>query len=301
MLNALGRDLQEIPQAELILIRDRRLAPVDFAATVVPVQTDDYFSVLEELLVRCDAFIPIAPETNGELLRLCQLSERKACTLLSSGSSAVSIASSKLLTVKALQQAGIRCVETRLWEQEMSAEDIPFSFPIILKPDDGIGCEGQYIIETPQQLARLTAERINNRSVWLSDSSQGMARYVVQPYLSGQAASLSVVYHPSQAHLLSANIQCIERKESTILLRGCKANELDRDGLYLEQLSQDISYAIPGLAGYVGIDFLVHRGSLSVLEINPRLTLSYIGLSDAININPAKLIFSLAQQITPAS
>ena len=35
--------------------------------------------------------------------------------------------------------------------------------------------------------------------------------------------------------------------------------------------------AVPGLRGYVGVDG-IWGGSLTVLEINPRLTLTYAGL-----------------------
>lgn len=296
MLHALAWDLQNIAQTELRLIRDCRLQPVDFPATVTLLQAgDDYLAVLEEELNSCDAFLPIAPETNATLLCLCQLAERKDCVLLGSASHAVAVTASKLRTADTLRQAGVRCIETVPWEKEMSVHDIPCAFPVILKPDDGIGCEGQRIVETPRQLMQLVDADDSLHMSELYAPLQDTPRYVVQPYLPGQAASLSIVYHPRQAHLLAANIQRITRRAGTVSLHHCEINQLDRDGLHLEQMVQDVYSAVPGLAGYVGIDFLLYQEAPLILEINPRLTLSYIGLSAAIKANPAALILSLMQ------
>ena len=291
MLNALGRDLQKIPQIDLVVLRNQRLSQLNFDATVVPVQFgDDYQGILRSLLSQCDAFIPIAPETDCVLEQLCCLSERVGCQLLSSNSAIVAVTSSKLQTTKILQQAGIASIKTVPYRQAMPIEGSLSALPIILKPDDGVGCQGQYIIDTAEQLTCLPLEI----EAQLTQSSK-TGYYVAQPYLLGQAASLSVMYCSSETRLLAANIQCIEREGNALSLRGCEINALNREGLHLEQLVRDIHCAMPGLVGYVGIDFLVHRGKTIVLEINPRLTRSYVGLADITGVNPAELIVSLAR------
>ena len=54
---------------------------------------------------------------------------------------------------------------------------------------------------------------------------------------------------------------------------------------------------MPGLWGYAGVDLIVSDQGPVVLEVNPRLTTSYAGLSQALNMNVAEKI--LALQYTP--
>ena len=49
---------------------------------------------------------------------------------------------------------------------------------------------------------------------------------------------------------------------------------------------------LPDALGYVGVDVIIDKENdkIYVLEINPRLTTSYVGLADALALNPAKLL-----------
>jgi predicted ATP-grasp superfamily ATP-dependent carboligase len=58
-------------------------------------------------------------------------------------------------------------------------------------------------------------------------------------------------------------------------------------------LAQKIAQAMPDLAGYVGVDLIVHQGEYFVLEVNPRLTTSYIALHQACGCNPAQMLLDL--------
>ena len=50
--------------------------------------------------------------------------------------------------------------------------------------------------------------------------------------------------------------------------------------------------AVSGLKGYVGVDIILTDKEPIIIEINPRLTVSYIGLRKAMNFNPAEAIIS---------
>ena len=58
-------------------------------------------------------------------------------------------------------------------------------------------------------------------------------------------------------------------------------------GVDFAGLGGAIAAAIPGLAGYVGVDFVLTPAGPVVLEVNPRLTSSYCGLSRALGRNVA--------------
>ena len=56
----------------------------------------------------------------------------------------------------------------------------------------------------------------------------------------------------------------------------------------LRAWAQALADAIPGLGGYVGVDLVWHaqRGPV-LIEVNPRVTMSYVGLSAALGRNLA--------------
>ena len=60
-------------------------------------------------------------------------------------------------------------------------------------------------------------------------------------------------------------------------------------------MAQSVCRAIPGLWGYVGVDLIMTEEGPVVLEVNPRLTTSYVGLSQSIGINLASLMLQLAE------
>jgi predicted ATP-grasp superfamily ATP-dependent carboligase len=53
-----------------------------------------------------------------------------------------------------------------------------------------------------------------------------------------------------------------------------------------------IASALPELWGYVGID-LIENTQTWVLEINPRLTTSFVGIYDALGINIVEAVLQL--------
>jgi len=58
-------------------------------------------------------------------------------------------------------------------------------------------------------------------------------------------------------------------------------------------VAAQIAAALPDLWGHVGADLVETRKGPVVIEINPRLTTSYVGLRDALGINPAGLVLHL--------
>ena len=61
----------------------------------------------------------------------------------------------------------------------------------------------------------------------------------------------------------------------------------------LAPVAARIAKAFPGLWGYVGIDLIDSPAGPLVLEINPRLTTSYVGLAAAIGGNPAGMVLAM--------
>jgi len=64
-------------------------------------------------------------------------------------------------------------------------------------------------------------------------------------------------------------------------------------GRMLGTLAQRVTQALPGLRGFVGIDVVWHpsRGPV-VIEVNPRLTVAYAGLSEALGGNLSRRLLA---------
>jgi predicted ATP-grasp superfamily ATP-dependent carboligase len=60
-------------------------------------------------------------------------------------------------------------------------------------------------------------------------------------------------------------------------------------------LLDTVASAVPELWGYAGVDLLRTPTGLRVMEINPRLTTSYAGLSRSLGVNVARMTLDLLE------
>jgi hypothetical protein len=58
------------------------------------------------------------------------------------------------------------------------------------------------------------------------------------------------------------------------------------------EVAKRVVKSISGLQGYVGVDFILTKEGAVVIEVNPRLTTSYVGLRRVVNFNPAQAVAS---------
>jgi len=273
MRDAVLHDLSMLPGISTLCTWDARLPEPSHAHQAVRVG-GDVWSLWKQCIADADAVLPIAPETGNILLTLTDLIEASGRTLIGCGVEGVALTSSKLTTCNALQAADMDVVPT--WEAA--------SFPAglfgryVVKPDDGAGCGGTMIFSCQDDLME-----------WLAENKTG---YVAQPYLEGVPASLCMLCRDGQAWLLSCNRQNVTEESATFVYKGSVLNGVANWDAF-ERLARDISRAIPSLAGYIGVDVIIHETGISVLEINPRLTTSYAGLHEAMGCNPAELLLDL--------
>lgn len=276
MLTSLLADLTACDVIEHIdILRDSRLATISQdKVTCLPVNLD-FIRTFAGCCDSVDAVLPIAPETGRALLRLTQLVEEKNRQLLSSHSTAVTLAGSKRQTIDRLSRQGLAVIPAYGLQQ---AHDSRYRNWVI-KPDDGIGGEGCHLLNAlPQRLA---------------DNE------LLQPHVEGRAASLTLLCSTGQARLIAVNEQYIELDEQGCRLRGVHVNGLlpqlsEQQLNELQALASAIAAAIPGLWGWVGVDFIYNESGAQLIEINPRLTTAYSGLRDSLQQNPAVWLLELA-------
>jgi predicted ATP-grasp superfamily ATP-dependent carboligase len=280
MLQTLIVELKCLDDIQLCVPLDERCARSDMLSQseIVTVSAAcDIFALLRDLLTEADLFWPIAPESNGILQSLAELAIAANVEVLLSNSAALAVCANKYATYQALKKCAIPLVETRLLDQWVDG----LGDNIVIKIADGVGCLDSLQIDA-KQLPAAIAE--------LNDPQS----YVLQPYIHGQAASLSCLFKHGQAWLICYNHQQIVLENGRFSLQGCLVN-MPTDKLdFYRNLVNEIAEAMPGLWGYVGIDVIENAelGPL-VLEINPRLTSSYVGIQQATGINVAEQVLRL--------
>lgn len=285
MLRALLNDLAGNLGVKPVILRDSRLRiPANIHRCHYIRDLDEFCRRWFACLDYVDAVLPIAPESDGLLAEIQDRVLRAGKRLLGCNPETTRIAASKILTHKYLTAAGLATAPT-VWLKDWQSGTFKEG-PLICKPGDGAGCHQVLYFENAAAL-----------NTWKQQSLQyAWENLIVQPYLQGIAASLCLLCADAEARLLSRNHQLIQIKEGALQLTGITVNALkdpEVDYSVLQAIADTIARTLPGLWGFVGVDLVFSQGQPIVLEINPRLTTSYIGLRKAFGENPATWLLVL--------
>ena len=284
MVTTLIDDCIELEHVELTAVCDWRLKHYVQSleklgvSTVIASSNDNWRTLLHRGMTQCDLVWPIAPETEGVLETVCNLARSSGTAAIMSSIDSIAICSSKLRTCGVLNEANIAVVPT----VDLNGIDQIGHGIWVLKPDDGVGGEQTCIISNMEDIAAWV-DRFENKN------------WILQPFIDGEPLSLSVLMARGKAQLLSINRQHIDCSTGEIRFTGCTVGAYHDETGRLQELCTNIAQKLPGLWGYIGIDLIKTNEGLVVLEINPRLTTSYAGLSQSLKINPSEWILTLWQ------
>lgn len=290
MRDALLKELAELEDIELSCSCDMRVQAPSVGHVTMVYEDMDVWQAWDELIKLTDAVIVIAPETSGTLLRLTDMVIEQDKLLLGCPSSVVKLTTSKQATYHVLKSAGISAVPSYFAQEWLSADAYTQSEYWVIKPDDGVGCEGIINLSDKKHIV-----------TWLKQGGREHT-HIVQPLCAGEAASLSMLCRNGEAWLLSCNRQKVDYISGRFRYQGSVLNDFSQYWKQFEALAQKIAHALPDLNGYVGVDLMVGEGDspeLTVLEINPRLTTSYVGLHEATGLNVASELLKLMQDNGP--
>jgi len=214
-----------------------------------------------------DAVWLVAPETGGLLLQFAQ--QVPAGRWLGCDAAAIRLASSKRATLVRLAALGL--------STPLAFEGLTPRW--VVKPDDGAGAVATTVYRS------LAAARNAQRAA-------GEGVMTLEPWVDGHPMSLSVLCRDGNAELLSINRQRIELTgDGRLSYAGVDVDRVPRDGpagAALAKVAAQVARAMPGLRGFVGIDLVWHaRQGPVVIEVNPRVTCAYAGLSARLGRNLA--------------
>jgi tyramine---L-glutamate ligase len=283
MVTALACDFQAIPGTEVVVLRDARLPdwPVVAATTIIIHNAQQERDAFAELAHQCDAMVIIAPEQNRALLERTRWAESVGARLLCPDSEFVAIAGDKNQTAGLLSRHGVP-VPTGIAFQPGTPLPSGFLYPAVLKPAEGAGSVGVQRLDGP---ASPYDPRLLGSSARL------------ETWCPGIPASVAALCGPDGLQTLPPCLQRLSEDGSFKYLGGSAPIEASL-AQRATRLAQAALACMPATQGYVGIDLVLgaaEDGSADVVvEINPRLTTSYVGLRQLLKTNLAAAMIEAA-------
>jgi predicted ATP-grasp superfamily ATP-dependent carboligase len=283
MVSAMAADLSRIPGVELFVTRDARLPDhaIPHGTPIVISSAADEQTQLAAWATRVDGVLLIAPEYGRRLQERAEWTERAGGRLLSPDAAFIELATHKTRAAEHLARHGVPVPSAVLLQ---AGDPVPdeFPFPAVFKPDDGVGC-----LETHFASAR-------DEVAGIRELLPGTCR--VEAFCAGQAASVIGMCGPRRRVLLPPCFQHISVNGHFQYLGG--AYPLPRPLMYRAcHLARRAFEALPVTSGCVGLDLVLGddpEGAQDVvIEVNPRLTTSYLGLRQATSGNLAAAMLAI--------
>lgn len=269
---------------QLIPGLNRKTLPADEVCRALPGEHEEIFL---SLLKQCDAVLVIAPETDDILSRLTEQAEIEGIPLLGSSSSAAATAGNKAVCSRLFDLAGLPAPGTRIVTFSAAPQVArQMGLPLVLKPLDGAGSEGVCLVNDFSDLPEILR---------LVRQSTSQEQILLQSLAIGIPASVSLLIAEGRCLPVSLNLQLIEAG-SPFKYLGSQVPFVHPARERALELACSAAGLIPGLRGYVGIDMVLADDAVQLIEINPRLTTSYIGLRQVARVNMAQAIWDASQQ-----
>ncbi|MBI4520662.1 MAG: ATP-grasp domain-containing protein [Gemmatimonadetes bacterium] len=300
MLAALLADLAATGHHELVTTADSRFPLRVPSGVQVVTLPPSGAARLDDLIASVDGVWLVAPETGRCLERLAARVERQGRALLGSGAAAIRRASDKAALPVLLARHSVAHPKTRVvgpgsdWRAAARA----LGYPLVVKPARGAGCRGVRLARDERELSTALTPGLDG-----GDGRRGTegGRLLLQRYVPGVAASVTLVADGRRAAVLAVNAQWVRPGPRAFSYRG-GTTPLDHPlACQAADAAARAVEACPGLRGLVGVDLVLTPSTAIVIEINPRLTMAYIGLRASLDENVAALALRACAGVLPAA
>ena len=246
------------------------------AARVRRVAAGRELDMLVAASTAADAVLIVAPETDGILAARVATVRAAGAHMLAPAQAFIEIASDKQATTQALAAAGVPVPAGRALA---AGEPWPDAFihPAVRKAQDGTGGDGFVVVDrnAPEPPPARRATRI-------------------EAFVAGTAVGVSCLCGPRGIHPLPPLRQVFTTTDSQVAYAGgepltdqamaTRAQALAR--LAIEAVARAAGGSAPA-AGWIGVDMILGERSDGrgdrVLEINPRVTTSFVGYASGLS------------------
>jgi predicted ATP-grasp superfamily ATP-dependent carboligase len=233
-------------------------------------------------LARHEYTLVIAPEFDDHLGHISQAVLDHGGQLLGSAPDAIRLIADKWAMAKFWGVHGVAHPHTGVID---SAEPPRFAPPWVIKPRHGAGSQATFLVnKTAEWEPALHAAR----QEWPRGD------LIWQTSIAGQAASIGLLIGPEQTIPLLPARQHLSQDGRLRYEGGSLPLAKPLFGRVIRAAREAVA-GIKGLAGYIGVDLVLGDDGDCVIEINPRLTTSYLGLRQLCERNLAELMFRVVR------
>jgi predicted ATP-grasp superfamily ATP-dependent carboligase len=286
MLAAVLEDFQHVPGVDAFTVREAQ----------------DEETAFREAARRADWSLIIAPEFHDVLLTRCRWVLEVGAKLLGPSPEAVELCGDKLALYRHWDRHGVRTPETRPADESI-VETWPG--PTVRKPRFGAGSQDTYMLAASPPLnpplppPRRGGKGGGERREPDRPARSAVGAFIEQPYIAGLPASIAFLIGSKQTIAMPPAEQRLSYDGRFRYLGGRVPLPPELVGRAIRIARQAID-CVPGLFGYVGVDLVLgNDGRDWAIEINPRLTTSYVGLRQLAETNLAEAMLRLAEGIEP--
>jgi predicted ATP-grasp superfamily ATP-dependent carboligase len=266
MLAAVAEDFGRVPGVQPVVLVAGDWSPLPGPVRVRQVRPGEEEAAFREMAGAADFTLVIAPEFDGILETRCRWVEEAGGRLLGPGAAEVRATADKLQLAERLRARGVPTPPCTLLPSSAVV------FPAVLKPRHGAGSQATFLVQRYEELAACAARAaVEGRQDDL----------ILQPFVPGRPASVAFLLGPRQEIALLPTSQSLSA-DGRFRYQGGSLPLPSGLACRAQRLAAMAVQAVPGLRGYVGVDLVL--GELAdgnqdqVIEINPRLTTSYVGL-----------------------
>ena len=272
---------------------------ISFACEKIPVSHSESLpTILAEMATAADFLLLIAPECDSIYINVCQWLHEFRHKFLGPDLEFVRLTGDKWACHQYLCAANIATPKTMLVpaDQAIAFDELNrhgIKFPIVSKPVDGAGSEGVcYVPAKTDYLADYSVGAL------ASDSPSCPEPFLlIQSFVSGTPVSVSAVVSVDRpAIILPPTGQCFDADPIGNYIGALHPLPVDV-AVRATALAKCALDMLPPTRGYIGIDMIISNSNKSedvVIEINPRLTLSYVSLRGIVSENLAAAMIAAA-------
>lgn len=231
---------------------------------------------LESLSDSADLGLVIAPEDDGVLVQVLKSIRDRGLDVANPETETVAFCSDKINTANLFEELAIPAPKMIFGTiHDILNDSQELRFPVVIKPAISSGATCTFIAQDTGALMEL-AHR--------PEMEDRVASFILQEYVDGDHGSVSLLAGNGKSSILSVNRQNVSlgTSDSNPGYHGGECPFEHPAAKKAIAYSRRICEALTGLRGYVGIDFVFHGKEAYPMEINPRLTVSAIGLERTI-------------------
>ncbi|MEM4576068.1 MAG: ATP-grasp domain-containing protein [Candidatus Nezhaarchaeales archaeon] len=232
-----------------------------------------------------DLVVLIAPSIGRTLYGLVKACEDEGLEVVDSPSTAVFLATDKALLSRNLELCGIKTPKTIVSRFENGLEAIEKALithsRVVVKPADGDGCAGLCLVSDMVEA---------RKALNVVKQSSKLPYFLIQEFTDGLNLSVSILACEDLVIPISINMQNIHLEGPSGSSRYLGSVVPYEHNEKVLDVAVRAVRSLGNVKGFFGVDVVLKKNEPYVIEVNPRLTTSYLALREISEDNILEML-----------